>query len=430
MRFFYRLPNHNNFLDLVYDDFHKLNPENKEVYILSDMNINVLVNGKSYLEKDFKISDRNITAQSRKYKEFCSFFSLSQLIQSTTRITINSSTLLDHVLTNTPEKITHKGTHDTSISDHQIIFCTRKSQKYKPNCHNYIQFRSFRNYTVDNFENILRSQQFPNYSEFDNVDVAYSDFISKLTNAINTSAPCRQKRAKAKTEEWFDGEIAEAISVRNKLYKKFKKNRLTINQQNFREAKYKVEDLTKHKKREFFENKLSENVGRPKELWKTIKSIGLPSKKSTTGNICLKDHKGELQFGHKLNANIFKNYFSTIASNLVNKLPVAPNIFTEASTLRFYEANNITPNSFNFHEIDENYIYKQLISINPHKAAGIDNISGRFLKDGSKVLARPISQICNLSIKLSTFPQKCKIAKITPLYKKGNRTDAGNYRPI
>ena len=72
--FFYRHPNQNNFLDLVYDDFHKLNPERKEIYILGDMNINVLVNGKSYLDKDFKISDRNITAQSKKYKEFCSYF--------------------------------------------------------------------------------------------------------------------------------------------------------------------------------------------------------------------------------------------------------------------------------------------------------------------------------------------------------------------
>ena len=58
------------------------------------------------------------------------------------------------------------------------------------------------------------------------------------------------------------------------------------------------------------------------------------------------------------------------------------------------------------------------------------NKSGRFLKDGSKVLAAPIVQICNISIKLSTVPDECKIAKLKPLYKKGKKTDPKNYRPI
>ena len=57
-------------------------------------------------------------------------------------------------------------------------------------------------------------------------------------------------------------------------------------------------------------------------------------------------------------------------------------------------------------------------------------LSGRFLKDGSKVLAIPLAQICNLSIKLSTVSDECKIAKLKPLYKKGKKTDSKNYRPI
>ena len=71
-----------------------------------------------------------------------------------------------------------------------------------------------------------------------------------------------------------------------------------------------------------------------------------------------------------------------------------------------------------------------LKELKTNKATGIDNLSGRFLKDGSKVLATPIAQICNLSIKLSTVPDECKIAKLKPLYKKGKKTDPNNYRPI
>ena len=65
-----------------------------------------------------------------------------------------------------------------------------------------------------------------------------------------------------------------------------------------------------------------------------------------------------------------------------------------------------------------------------NKVSGIDNLSGKFLKDGAKILAIPIAQICNLSIKLATFPNECKLAKVKPLYKKGTKTDPKNYRPI
>ena len=69
-------------------------------------------------------------------------------------------------------------------------------------------------------------------------------------------------------------------------------------------------------------------------------------------------------------------------------------------------------------------------ALNPSKAVGVDNLSDKFLKDGADILARPISQICNLSIKLNSFPRICKIAKIKPLFKKGSKTDPENYRPI
>ena len=56
-----------------------------------------------------------------------------------------------------------------------------------------------------------------------------------------------------------------------------------------------------------------------------------------------------------------------------------------------------------------------------NKAAGIDKILGRFLKNGADTLATPVTQICNLSIKLSHFSHDCKLAKLKPLYKKGSK---------
>ena len=87
-------------------------------------------------------------------------------------------------------------------------------------------------------------------------------------------------------------------------------------------------------------------------------------------------------------------------------------------------------NPFHFTKASEKTKSDFLKELKTNKATGINNLSGRFLKDGSKVLATPIPQICNLSIKLSTVPDECKIAKLKPLYKKGKKTDPKNYRPI
>ena len=53
-----------------------------------------------------------------------------------------------------------------------------------------------------------------------------------------------------------------------------------------------------------------------------------------------------------------------------------------------------------------------------------------FLKDGARILAKPISELCNLSMTLESVPDACKIAKVKPLFKKGSKTDPSNYRPI
>ena len=73
--------------------------------------------------------------------------------------------------------------------------------------------------------------------------------------------------------------------------------------------------------------------------------------------------------------------------------------------------------------MSEETVLKLLQDLDENKSAGLDNLSGKFLKDGGTVLAKPISQVCNLFIKYSVFPCDCKIAKLKPLFKKGSKTD-------
>ena len=63
---------------------------------------------------------------------------------------------------------------------------------------------------------------------------------------------------------------------------------------------------------------------------------------------------------------------------------------------------------------------------NANKAPGIDKLPGIFIKDGADLLAAPITQIINLSISTSTFPDSFKIAKLIALFKKGSKTEPKN----
>ena len=68
--------------------------------------------------------------------------------------------------------------------------------------------------------------------------------------------------------------------------------------------------------------------------------------------------------------------------------------------------------------------------IKSSKAAGVDKLSGGFLKDGADILAKPLSAFCNLSISEGVFPSAGKVVKLKPIFKKGKKTDSSNYRPI
>ena len=85
----------------------------------------------------------------KKHKEFSSMYGLSQLIDCPTRITSNTSTLIDHILTNTQKNISQSSVINTAISDHSLIYCTRKIPIAKYNRRKKITFHSLKNYSPD-----------------------------------------------------------------------------------------------------------------------------------------------------------------------------------------------------------------------------------------------------------------------------------------
>ena len=81
-------------------------------------------------------------------------------------------------------------------------------------------------------------------------------------------------------------------------------------------------------------------------------------------------------------------------------------------------------------QITEKGIKKLLNNINPHKATGPDEIHGKILKECQHVMAPILSIIFKHSLSSGTLPNDWKHANVCPVYKKGEKHDPINYRPI
>ena len=153
------------------------------------------------------------------------------------------------MLTNAENKVVNSGTIALGLSDHELIFCLRKVIKSTSGEGKTISYRSMKNYTKELLLDKLKDVVFPNYENFDDVNLAYSDFVSKCSIIIDKITPLKQSKVKNNSQEWYDHEIAEKIKLRDKKYKIFKKSHSPENEASYKRAKYDAHYLIKRKKK-------------------------------------------------------------------------------------------------------------------------------------------------------------------------------------
>ena len=131
-----------------------------------------------------------------------------------------------------------------------------------------------KSFSTENYEETLGNLIFPDYENFVCANKAYSDLTSKVFDVVSKVAPTKTIRVKNNTNEWF--KIAEKIAARDKLLRKSKISKLNVDEIPYKEARNTVQALIKDKKRKLLLEKLSENIGKPKELWKIINNKFIP----------------------------------------------------------------------------------------------------------------------------------------------------------
>ena len=128
-------------------------------------------------------------------------FGLKQLIEFPTRVTCSSSTIIDHILATFSNRVSQQGVIDVELSDHQIIYCTRRISGIKRGTHKQIRYRSLNNYSADIYEEAMGRVDFLNYHNFESINDAYSNFIQKVMGVIDLVAPIKSRRIKQNSQE-------------------------------------------------------------------------------------------------------------------------------------------------------------------------------------------------------------------------------------
>ena len=140
------------------------------------------------------------------------------------------------------------------------------------------------------------------------------------------------------------------------------------------------------------------------------------AQKTVVPNFNAIDNNKSLTYDVKTMSKVFKDFFLNLAESFLARLFL-------------YYSNLAIPEVFHIESSSEEKVFKIMEKIGISKAAGIDKLSGRFLKDGAEILSKPISEICNLSISHGIIPNAYKVAKLRPIFKKGKKVDPSNCRP-
>ena len=101
----------------------------------------------------------------------------------------------------------------------------------------------------------------------------------------------------------------------------------------------------------------------------------------------------------------------------------------ENKITEFYKVKGVNPNCISLVDVTTDNVQKQLSSLDITESVRCDRISARFPEEASQVIATRLTHI-NLSLETGVVPSDFKTARVVPLFKKGDCSYEGNYRPV
>ena len=334
----------------------------------------------------------------------------TQLVTEPTRITETSATVLDLVFVSIPDKV-QKCSVLPGISDHELVLTdiqVRLKHVEKPKRKIYLYNKGdFDSFWIDLAE--FKQDFFETDPAVRDHEENWKSLKEALINAKEKHIPSKWSRPKQGLP-WVDGKIRKLIRRRDRLHKKAKKSNCPLKWEQFREARKAVKKELKKQHNNYVKNMVDNLKENPQAMWKYIKSkrlenVGIPTLKQSDRSFISDQEKANV-LGEQFRSVFTRENLDFIPYSS-SSLPTVADIFVSTEG-----------------------VYKLLKDLPVNKAAGPDDITPRLLKESAEEIAPVLASIFQQSLDEGTLPNDWLVANITPLFKKGNTSVPGNYRPV
>ncbi len=371
----------------------------KSIIILGDLNCNML----DTTSREFK----SLT-------EMTSELNLKKIIESPTRITDISQSLIDVILVSSPNTVRDSGVLNCTISDHLLVYVTLKLKPTKP-APTYITVRSYRNYDPELFAADLASKSERLLSVFsvNDINEKLKIFDEVLQTTLDSHAPIKTLKVSGRPCPFVTPEIKELMSKRDRLHGLFLKTRSYSDWCNFKAARNAVKTELIKAQRNHVHNEVMKHKKNTGSLWKIIKDTVAYKEKETV--VYSKDPK--------IVAEEFNQFFSSVGENTAIaacQLLQDNNTYPDISPTTAFNRNYPVYESemFHFDPVSCSEVKNIITSMPTNKAPGKDKVNMRIIKDCLPVILGPLTDIINASLTSSEFPQSWKEAEVIPLIKR------------
>ena len=254
-------------------------------------------------------------------------------------------------------------------------------------------------------------------TNYEDVNLAVEDFYRVINNIFTTCVPRTYPSTYPKSHRyppWYSRDIICDIREKKTAWKKYKQFNSIQDLGKFKTLRSKIKNDIKLAHEQYINNIENNFKTNPKSFWSYIHS-----KKNTTtipNNMTYNDNS----LGNPQEiVDAFAELFETA--------------FTESSEYVDSENTDVDENGHEptqLVQLNEDKICKAIKKLKNKFTAGPDGIPSFLIKDCASVLAKPLLILFNLALNSNTFPELWKNSKIIPVFKKDNRTDIKNYRPI
>ena len=426
----YRPPHDNNnnkniekFIDEISPIIDIIQKENSYAAIVGDFNINLL-----------QVNERE------KYAEFLDLMCTNNFfprITLPTRIAKRSQSLIDQIFCKVPFKDLSDSSASvvlSAISDHFPCVVNFKILNKKQLPPKYVNTRKISDQAIKDFRDDLLKINISSHLNSNlmvNPNSEYEKFDDIIQNFYHKHFPEKREKFnkyKHKISNWITSGIIKSIEFRDNLYKKWKMSPhdspdYSILGHNLKLYNKYLNQCIRTAKQEFYMREFAKYKNDIRKTWDTLKHI-LNKKKSKSEFPPYFIDKNRRISGSQNIADQFNEYFIQIGPKLAGEIDTANKLPFDSYL------QNPTPSSFQFNYTTPIDVEKIISNLKPKSSCGYDNISSKLLKYTGDIVSVPLSIIVNQSLCTGIFPDKLKIAKVIPLYKKQDEKVFGNYRPI